>query len=56
MVIVIAEAAIQFMIIKFSFIKSTANSGFAAAFSHMSEVPQHNAEGMIHFRSFPASL
>ena len=56
MVIVIAEAAIQFMIIKFSFIKSTANTGFAAAFSHMSELPQHNVEGMIHFRSFPATL
>jgi hypothetical protein len=54
MVIVIAEAAIQFFIIKFAFIKATSSQGFKAAFSHMNEENHFEMdEGVMHFRSFP---
>lgn len=50
-VIVIVEAAIQFLIIKFAFIKTNSDGSFQAAFSHMQA---HGAteEPYLHLRNF----
>lgn len=48
-VIVIAEAALQFFIIKFVFIKGSREGGFKAAFSHMEAIHEPNG---VHLRSF----
>ena len=50
-VIVIVEAAIQFLIIKFAFIKTNSDGSFKAAFSHMQA---HGAteEPYLHLRNF----
>ena len=50
--IVVIEAAVQFLIIKFAFIKTDTAGTVGAAFSHMSIAPHE--EGMLHLRSFPS--
>lgn len=53
-VIVIIEAALQFLIIKFGFIKSSNSGAFSGGFSHMAPETYHDftEEGFLHLRSF----
>jgi hypothetical protein len=53
--IVIIEAAIQFLVIKFAFIKTSSDGSVGAAFSHMEA---HGAadDGYLHLRYFAPTL
>ncbi len=50
--IVIIEAAIQFLVIKFAFIKSSSEGTVGAAFSHMTVTHESIATDYLHLRNF----
>jgi hypothetical protein len=50
--VVILEAAIQFLVIKFAFIKSSSEGTVGAAFSHMAVAHESIATDYLHLRNF----